>query len=193
MFNISTIENLSNCLRKTKLREVTVNNCEFVVKKGIENTINNQNGDLAEKNFLGKDLELQIIGDDLKIPICIQLYENISNYYRIFVYNNKGMLTSVNLSKGYSSGMINFEISLKLSSRHMDKEERKSKRDMMAMDISREGIRFSENNKVYFGKYDTNKNQFIDTTAKQFCEELLKVAIIKGHYMENKGYELNCL
>ena len=26
MFNISTIENLSNCLRKTKLREVIVNN-----------------------------------------------------------------------------------------------------------------------------------------------------------------------
>ena len=129
----------------------------------------------------------------MMMPISIQLYENISGYYRVFVYNNKGMLTSVNLSTGYTDGVINLEILLKLSTRDMTKEERNEYRDMLVVDIEREGIEIIKKNTVYLGKYDVVKDEFIDTNAKTFLEQLIKVAVIKGHYMKNKGYELSIL
>lgn len=153
----------------------------------------NQGGELAETNLFGKDLEYKIIGQDFEVPISIQLYENTSEYYRIFVNTNKGMLTSVNLSTGYEDGEINLEIQLKLSSRGMTKEERVSFRDMMVVDIEREEIEIIKKNTVFFGKYGTANDKFIGTTAEKFLEQLIKVAIIKGHYMKNKGYQLSIL
>lgn len=187
------VNNFTDKVLSASIKEICINGNKFLLNKGHNYSINNQAGDLSEANFFGKELEFTVAGDNLKIPLSIQLYENISGHYRIFVYNNMGMLTSVNLSKGYSDGEISLEIQLRLSSRNMTQGERESNRDMLVVDIEREGIEIIKKNTVYFGKYDVINNKFIDTTAEKFLEQLIKVAIIKGHYMKNKGYRLTIL
>lgn len=75
------------------------------------------------------------------MPVSIHLYENTSNHYRIFVYNNKGMITSVNLTTGYSEYKIKLKIQLRLSNQDMTKEDRASQRDMIVLDVENEGIK----------------------------------------------------
>lgn len=187
------VNNFAERVLSASIKEIFINGNKFLLNKGHNYSINNQDGDLSEANFFGKELEFTIVGSNIKIPISIQLYENNLGHYRVFVYNNKGMLTSVNLSTGYSDEEISLEIQLKISSRNMTQEERKRNRDMLVVDLEREGIEIIGENTVYFGKYDVTNNKFIDTTAERFIEQLIKVAVIKGHYMKNKGYELNIL
>ena len=191
--NNLTISNFSDKILSVHLEEIFINKNKFLIEKSHKYSINNQFGDLAETNFFGKELEFTVRGNKLKIPMSIQLYKNTSGHYRIFVYNNKGMLTSVNLSKGYSDGEISLEIQLKLSSRNMTKEQRERYRDMLVSDIEKQGVEIRKLNTVYFGKYDITDDKFIDTTPNKFLEQLIKVAIIKGHYMKNKGYEVEIL
>lgn len=191
--NETIVQNFTDKVLLVDLKEIFINGNQFILNKGHNYSINNQAGDLSETNYFCKELEFTIVGNDFEMPLSIQLYENTSGYYRIFVYNNKGMLSSVNLSTGYSDGEISLEIQLKLSSRNMTKEERERNRDMLVMDLEREGIEIVKKNTVYFGKYDITNDEFIDTTSEKFLEQLIKVAIIKGHYMKNKGYELTIL
>lgn len=191
--NSAMIHDFADKILSVDLKEIYINGNKFLIEKSHKYSINNQQGDLADTNFLGKELEFTLKGANVEVPISIQLYKNISGHYRIFVYNNKGMLTSVNLSTGYFDGEIILEILLKLSSRNMTKEERERYRDTLVADIEREDIKIRGLKKVYFGKYDVSENKFIDTTSKKFLEQLIKVAIIKGHYMMNKGYELKIL
>ena len=191
--NEAILRNFADKLVCVSLNDIYINKNKFNLQRGHNYSINNQDGVLSEINLFGKELEFIMVRQDMMMPISIQLYENISGYYRVFVYNNKGMLTSVNLSTGYTDGVINLEILLKLSTRDMTKEERNEYRDMLVVDIEREGIEIIKKNTVYLGKYDVVKDEFIDTNAKTFLEQLIKVAVIKGHYMKNKGYELSIL
>lgn len=187
------LNNFAEKILEVDLKEVTINKSTFSLQQGHKYSINNQKGDLAETNFFGNRLKYTVNQNNLEIPISIQLYENTSGHYRIFVFNKMGMLTSVNLTKGYSDGKIKLQIQLRLSNRNMTKEERAKLRDMLVFDVENEGIRIAGKNTVYFGEYDVSKEDFIDTNPKKFLEELVKVAIIKGHYMKNKGYELKAL
>ncbi|WP_160691671.1 hypothetical protein [Clostridium sp. C2-6-12] len=187
------IINFAQKILSVHLKYIFINENKFIIEKAHKYSINNQHGNLAETNFFGKELEFTIKRDRLSIPISIQLYKNGAGYYRVFVYNNIGMLTSVNLSTGYSDEEIDLEIQLKLSSRDMTKDDRQRYRDMLVADVEREGVEIRKLNTVYFGKYNVENNYFIDTTPEKFLEQLIKVAIIKGHYMKNKGYELKML
>lgn len=187
------ISNFVEKVLSSSVKEIFINGNKLLLNKGHNYAINNQEGELAKANFFGKELEFTVEGNDLKMPISIQLYKNISGHYRIFVYNNKGMIVSVNLSKGYSDGVIRLEIQMKLTNSNMSQGERENNRDMLVNDLVQEGIEIIKNNTVYFGKYDVVDNNFIDTTADKFLEQLIKVAIIKGHYMKNKGYRLTII
>ena len=102
---------------------------EFTIINKCENSINNQDGMLRDNNYLGRRFEYTLESKDLKIPIAMQLYENISGHYRLFCYtkNNK-MLSSFNLSKGYNDGVIDIKIQIKVSTQKLTKEERAEKR-----------------------------------------------------------------
>lgn len=175
------------------IKKFTIKNNRFVVTKGHKYSINNQNSELRYTNFFEREFEFMIEGCNLIMPISIQLYNNNRDHYRIFVFNNKGMLTSVNLTTGYTDGEINLEIQLKLSTRDMTKETRQVYKELMISDIENEGVDIIKKDTVYFGRYDTVEDTFIDTTPNKFLEQLIKVAVIKGHYMKNKGYSLNIL
>jgi len=193
IMNEQKVINFASELSAVDLDFITIRSSEILLTKGHRYSINNQSGILSEDNYFGKDLEFMVEGEGLRIPISIQLYLNTADYYRIFVYNHKGMITSLNLSTGYTDGEISLQIQLKLSNRNITREEREQYREMMLSDIESEGIVIMPKNTVYFGKYDTINEKFINTTPERFLEQLLQVALIKGHYMKNKDYQLPML
>ena len=196
--NDHNIERFSKYMLNQELqdvKEIIINKKKYSLIHGHNSSINNQQSNLAETNYFGRKLEYIIKGNNLEMPISIQLYENSRDHYRIYAYNKKGMLTSVNLSRGYSEGKgeIKFKVQLKLATQNMTKEERATQRDMLVFELENEGIKILGKNTVYFGSYDIKQERFIDTTSQKFLEELIKVAIVKGHYMRNKGYQIEGL
>lgn len=192
--NEQKVINFASILLAVELDFITIRSSEILLTKGHQYSINNQSGILSEDNYLGKDLEFMVEGDGLRLPISIQLYFNTLDQYRVFVYSKKGMITSLNLTTGYSDGEISLQIQQKLSlNRNITREEREQYQEMMLNDIESEGIVIMPKNTVYFGKYDTINAEFINTTPERFLEQLLIVTLIKGHYMKNKDYQLPML
>lgn len=184
------IKELSEEILKSNINRISIGTLEFNIIKGHDVSINNQGGELKYSNFFGTNLEFVIRNKNLNLPISIQLYLNDRRHYRIFVFNSKGMLTSINLSNGYENGIITFKTQLKITSSKMTKQERSSKRDLMIKNIERAGIDVEGVSTVYFGQYDVQRKKFIDSNPEKFIKNLITVAVIKGHYMENKGYEI---
>lgn len=162
--------------------------------KGIEQNINMQGeSNLSENNLLGKNIEYKIIWKEAVIPISIQLYENTANHYRIFGYTSySGMLFSVNLTTASKKGdAIALEQTLIISAPHkLSEEARKKNRDSLVDCLLSEGFEITDTNKIILGYYDLDKNSFVDTSAAQFIKDFVKVAVIKGHFMMNKGVSL---
>ncbi len=50
-----------------------------------------------------------------------------------------------------------------------------------------------KSNELYLGIYDVKNNSFIDTTSVKLIHDLLTISILKGHYMGNKGYQLDAI
>lgn len=52
------------------------------------------------------------------------------------------------------------------------------------------GYEIREGNRVYLGTFDGKTAKFLDTTAVAFMREFVALAVVKGHFMANKGYDL---
>lgn len=188
-----TINDFAKTFLNAKTDKFTINNITFDVKKGIKCSINNQGGSLAEENYFGRHHEYTVIGDNYEIPICLQLYENNRGFFRVFVFSKKGMLTSINLSTGFNDDVINLIIKIKISTVNMPAEERKINKNKLLSVLENEDFNIITKDVVFFGLYDTIRNNYIKTTKDKFLHDLIKLAIIKGHFMGNKGYKLNCI
>lgn len=142
-----------------------------------------------------------------KIELSVQLYENDSNYYRMFAYTKcngiVGMAFSINLTRNrMSDGSYKLGNQLKFSERIPVDEEmasfiRKRKQEVLVDFLDNLGLNVTAKNEVIFGKFDPNaanrKTAFIGTSDKQLLHDFVMVALIKGHYMGNKGYALDFL
>ena len=115
--NEEIVAKISNHLCELGNLEFDISGNHFLAQKGTDYSINNQEGNLRESNYFGRNLEYTLLVNGMKIPIVIQLYENIKKQYRIFLFGkgNK-MLTSVNLTKGLDGEKIIFDIQIKISS-----------------------------------------------------------------------------
>ncbi len=162
---------------------------QFVAKNGLE-----QNFQYAKRKFqlLDKNIEYQIAWKEIIIPLSLQLYKNVNNHYRIFGYTfNSGMLFSVNLTTASKKGdAIALQQTLKLSAKKLSKESRNKNRHSLIDCLLSEGFTITDTNKIILGYYNTKNKSFLDTSATQFIKDFIKVAIIKGHFMANKGYSL---
>lgn len=190
MMRIKYIKEFSETIINNEIKEITIRNEKYKVDRGHNYSINNQGGYLQKGNYLKGELEYLISSNEITIPVSLQIYENDRGHYRLFVYNKKGMLTSINLTNCYEDGCINLKIQMKLSSRKVTKEERVAIRNLMTLEMERSGVKILEENTAYFGKYDVVAKKFVDTNPDEFLKKLLTAAIIKGHYMDNKGYKL---
>ena len=156
------------------------NNC--VCEKGIENSINNQRGYLANENFFRRNLEYTLKINSSEYPIAFQLYRNDSGFYRIFLYTQSNkMLTSVNLTKGQQGERIIFDIQIKISSpQSATKEERKFRRDECVKKLIEYGMNVDKKNHVYLGEYDICEKNFFNTTPENLIKNLLVIGIFKN-------------
>jgi hypothetical protein len=185
--------NFSNRLDNNFAKRLLIKDQVITIENGCIYSINNQNGELREDNYLGKYFEYTIKSDKLEIPLVLQLYKTDCGFYRLFSYTNKGMLSSFNLSTGYEEGVINIKIQLKLSSRNMTPEDRKINRDTMVSILEDEEIQIISKNTAYLGTYDPVGDNFINTSPKKLLQDFVKLSLIKGHYANNKGYRIVCL
>ena len=130
--------------------------------------------------------------NDLTIDLRIELYENISNQYRLFCFNNLGMLFSINLTLigNYENNILKLCQTISLPNRNITVEQKQINKKNILLFCEREGIK-TVGNSVILGHYDISKDKFTDTDASKFFLEFIKVAVIKGHFMTNKGYSIH--
>jgi hypothetical protein len=125
------------------------------------------------------------------LEVSIQLYLNEAYHYRLFAYCRGGMLLSVNLTLGENSdGSILLSQKLKLATRAMTSEERVDAVRMLATHLTSLGFQVEPDGRVVFGTFAGAAGRFLDTTPKAFLRDFLSAAVLKGHFMANKGYEL---
>lgn len=101
------------------------------------------------------------------------------------------MLFSVNVTLGHDdSGYVRLQQKLKLVGRGAASEERAVSVDELAARLRRVGLSVTDERDLVLGSLDVRKGQFIGTTAAEFIRNFVVAAVIKGHYMDNKGYSL---
>ena len=183
--NEEIVAKISNHLCELGNLEFDISGNHFLAQKGTDYSINNQEGNLRESNYFGRNLEYTLLVNGMKIPIVIQLYENIKKQYRIFLFGkgNK-MLTSVNLTKGLDGEKIIFDIQIKISSpQNLSCEERSNIRDDIVKELRNNGLRADKKNHIEFGQYDIPSDQFINTNAEKLIKDLMIIGICKNREM----------
>lgn len=160
-------------------------------------------------NFSGKDLldftlQFQTTINEQKLVFYIQLYENITSsgnkHFRLASYvqseSSKGMIFTINLSKHKDEEKQLFLTSKLVFTqqpgghKELATSYRKLKQYLFAEILNNLGYDITDNNDILFGIYDLNTKQFLNTSAEKFLNDFLVVTILKGHFMANKGYEI---
>jgi len=192
----------ANILKNTQLVNNQINFGKFVLRcsNGFEDIIQYNHKDWQ---LLGKTHQyiIPLLAGDLKL--AIQLYYNVSNFWRLFCFSKingvSGMLFSVNLStEKDAKGAIFLTQKLKFSGRFTGNEKLAAAHRRMKQSIFAELLRklhydVTDNNDVILGIFDTNQGKFVNTTPEKFLEDFIAISILKGHFMGNKGYELEIM
>lgn len=191
-------------LLRYKQDEITIwlNDKPYKGKKGISS-----NFQYAYEDFqlLGTELSYTFNILNQQIEVSLQLYENTSNYWRLFSYircnSQVGLVFSVNLSTGrVQEGLYELQNKIKFSDRleenpDLAKEIRKRKQEVLCNVLVDYGFDISDKNDVYLGEFFVLNidGEFINTDLNQFVEDMITISLLKGHYMGNKGYSLDFL
>ena len=143
----------------------------------------------------------QIMQGDLQVSL--QLYENTSNYYRLFCYtrinNKQGMTFSLNLTtEKESENVIYLTQKIKFAEQYEGNDKfaqahRRQKQIVFIDLLKKLGFDVTENSDIILGIYDPQKNQLVNTSPDKFLNDLIVVSLLKGHFQGNKGYQLEIL
>ena len=125
------------------------------------------------------------------MQVSIQLYLNEKYHWRLFAYSVQGMLLSVNLTleRGVMDVVTLYQV-LRITSRKMSNEQRKRVRGELVHCLRHLGYEIDLRNRITLGTFDGRKGHFLDTTAESFVRDFAIAAVVKGHFMQNKGYKL---
>jgi hypothetical protein len=143
------------------------------------------------------DYEVRI--GDTPVRLSIQLFLNPRNHYRVFAFASSGMLFSVNFTTAEdAAGVIALTQRIKFGEgRNQDSEAatsiRQAKARMLCDLLVRTGFTVTDNMEVELGTFSARERAFLDTTPGQFLHSLLGVALLKGHFQGNKGYQFACM
>jgi len=164
----------------------------LVARRGILTTSRMQYCD-APFNLLGRELEYRIIISGNCFELSLQLYLNINDHYRLFVYSRRGMLTSVNLTtaEGVKDG-LEIAQTMKITTQSMTHTGRAIAKQRLMRTLAKTGVEIDSQGRVTFGTFNA-KRGFVDTSTKAFLRRIISVALIKGHFMGNKGLNLKHL
>lgn len=196
------VEILAGILRNATLSKCQIKIGSFILQgtKGIT------------KSIQYSDEEFQMLSDvhsytfpvqDGDIELSLQLYKNTHYHFRINCFsrcnNHTGQLFSMNLTtKKDAKGAIFFTQQIKFSERlEGDKEAakafRRMKQQVFAGMLYKLGYDIADTHDILLGVYDTKTKKFLNTTPEKFLSDLLTISILKGHFMGNKGYQLEIL
>ncbi len=137
------------------------------------------------------------------LQLSLQLYENVTRYYRLFCYTRmdvtQGMTFSVNLTtQRQGDHRITLRQTLRFADRHEGNVEdvkamRQEKQRLLTALLRAHGLFVTSKNEILLGVFDPTKGQFVDTTPDKFLNNFIAVSLIKGHFQGNKGYVLDGL
>lgn len=168
-------------------------------KCGVSDRINwsNRGGDL-----LGDRHEYTFpFGQDAKVQVSLQLYENALGHYRLFGYtcagDKQGMAFSVNLTtQKESSRAIFLEQPISFRERYGDAADggvgrRRQKQILLCDVLRRMGLDVDDDCRLVLGVFDPQKRKLLDATPEDFLNNFIVTTLLKGHFQGNKGYELD--
>jgi len=199
------IQTFADSFKTTELKNNLIHFGSFFIKaKKI------QGQELA--NFSGIDLldfkqQYEIKIKQKTIKFYIQLYENITSagnkQFRLAAYSTvdktMGMVFTINLSKQKDAEGQLFLLSKftftqqPKGHKELTNAHRKLKQQLFSDILNNLDFDLTDNNDIIFGVFDLNKKVFLNTTSAKFLQDFLIVSILKGHFMANKGYEIELL
>ena len=194
-------EIFAELLRETKLpNEISIGKFILKGKKGVKDKIQyNQDGFESLQNE--HEYTFPILDGDLQVSL--QLYENTSDFYRLFCYTKingkEGMTFSVNLTtEKESENVIYLTQKIKFSEQYKGNEKlaqahRRQKQIVFCEQLKKLGFDVTENNDLILGIFDPTKKQLVNTSLEKFLNDFIVVSILKGHFQGNKGYQLEIL
>lgn len=187
------VEAFRDALLSTRAEKFSIRGLEtpIVVSPGVHNSrwlrYRDVGFQLLER---AHEYTFAIHGSDA-VEILAQFYRNTSGYWRLFAYNKKGMLFSLNLTLARNgSGSLPLRQKLMSFTRGVTMDDRRQAMDDLSENLREMGLQVSEDRVVDLGDFDVARAVFVRTTARKFMRDFMTVALIKGHYMGNKGYEL---
>jgi hypothetical protein len=145
--------------------------------------------------LLGRNLEYTFrLSPARSLELSLQLYLNVSDHWRLFAYCRRGMLLSVNLTL-LQKGSQRFTVcqTLRLSTRGISTGERAQRTAGLCAVLRNMGYELDSNNRLILGTFDASAGRFTDVNPEQFLRSFLVCALVKGHFMGNKGYTLKAL
>ncbi|MGG2065896.1 HNH endonuclease [Bacillus sp. S14(2024)] len=180
--------------------EIKLGNFVLTGKKGIKSTVQYNKQDFQ---ILRRSHEYTFPLLDGELELSLQLYENTSSHYRLFCYskcnNISGMLFSINLTtEKDAKGSIFLTQKIKFSDRLSGNEEykkqfRRMKQRVFVNMLRKLNFEVTDTNDLLLGIFDTKRCCFLNTTSAKFLEDFILVSMLKGHFMGNKGYELEIM
>ena len=181
----------AQAMRSAVLKRINLDCCVPAIT-GVRGILTTTKIQYQESNLLGREHEYFFwLPDQEPLEVSVQFYENTAGHWRLFAYTSRGMLFSVNLTTATadSNGVV-VEQTLTIISRNLDTEQREQNRTALAQCLHGMGYDIRGGRKVYLGTFDGNAARFLDTTAVAFVRDFVTLAIVKGHFMANKGYVL---
>lgn len=188
-------------LRDTKLpNKITIGKFTLRGKKGVKDRIqyNKEDLDLLQNQH---EYTFPILDGDLQVSL--QLYENTSNYYRLFCFTRingkEGLVFSVNLTtEKESANVIYLTQKIKFAEQYQGStklaQAHRRQKQIVFCDLLRKlDFDITENSDLILGIFDPTKRQLANTSIDKFLNDFIVVSILKGHFQGNKGYQLEIL
>jgi hypothetical protein len=125
------------------------------------------------------------------LDLSVQLFANTRGHWRLFAFRKRRSIFSLNLTLAHKDRdpVLSLQQRLKLSNFDMSPEKRLRVATQIADQLRGFGLNVKDRD-IIFPDFDTRSGKFTGSTAAAFIRDFVVAAVVKGHYMENKGYEL---
>lgn len=192
----SHIAVLAATLIETEIKPARINIGEISLKL---KRIKDEEQEPAAWQLLRGMHDYEVIIGDTPIRLSIQLFLNPLNHYRLFAFARSGMLFSVNFTTAEdAAGIITLNQRIKFGEgRKQDGEAatsiRQAKARLLCDLLVRTGFTVTDNMEVELGTFSAKERAFLDTTPEQFLLSFMGIALLKGHFQGNKGFQFACM
>ena len=178
-------------IRRAVLKRIDLGCCVPTLS-GVRGILTTTTIKYQRDNLLKRDHEYFFwLPEKGPLEVSVQFYKNNRDHWRLFAYTKRGMLFSVNLTTATedSNGFV-VEQTLTIRSQSLESQQRVKNRDALLRCLEGMGYEIREGNRVYLGTFHGKTATFLDTTAVGFVRDFVVLAVVKGHFMANKDYEL---